>query len=143
MFNQTLSPQPWAQSTGLAFIRILTGLMMAYHGLEVFDSNAMNEYMKWDVVKSLPAPRFMIYLGKALELVSGILFVLGLFTRAAALFMAVNMLFICFRIGKGEFYYGDQHPFLFAVLALVFFFTGPIKWSLDQRLVSPARKSNI
>ena len=105
---------------------------MVYHGWEIFDSNKMNEYAKWDTIKSLPAPIFLVYLGKGLELVPGILMVLGLLTRPAALLMAINMLFICFKIGNGKFYYEDQHPFIFALLALVFFFTGPIKWSIDQ-----------
>jgi putative oxidoreductase len=130
--QKKLSYPPAWQENGLATIRIITGLMMAYHGWEVFYPDKMGEYMKWDVIKSLPSPLFMIYLGKSLELVSGILFVLGLFTRLAALFMAFDMLFICFRVGGGEFYYADQHPFLFAILALVFFFTGPVKWSIDQ-----------
>ena len=134
MDNKFLSPQPLFQNNGLAMLRIITGLLMAYHGLEIFDRVTMMEYLKWDVVKALPAPEFMIYLGKGLELVSGILFVVGLFTRIAALFMAINMLFICFKIGNGKFYYDAQHPFLFAMLAMVFFFTGPVKWSIDQKI---------
>jgi putative oxidoreductase len=35
-------------------------------------------------------------------------------------------------VGAGKFYYEDQHPFIFALLALVFFFTGPVQWSLDK-----------
>ncbi len=43
------------------------------------------------------------------------------------------MLFFCFFIGNGRFYYEEQHPFLFAVLVIIFIFTGPIKWALDFR----------
>jgi len=113
-------------------IRIITGLLMAYHGWEIFDRSIMAGYLDRDVIKTLPSPAFMVYLGKSLELITGIFFVLGLFTRLAALFMAIDMLFICFKIGNGKFYYDDQHPFLFAMLAMVFFFTGPVKWSIDQ-----------
>jgi putative oxidoreductase len=121
----------WQQS-GLVVIRILTGLLMAYHGWEVFDPAKMAEYAKWDVVQAFPAPKASVYVGKSVELVTGVLLALGLATRIAAVLMALNMLIICFKIGSGRFYYEDQHPFLFAVLALVFFFTGPVKWSLDQ-----------
>jgi putative oxidoreductase len=120
------------QQTGLAVIRITTGLLMAYHGWEVFDSVKMAEYAKWNVIQTLPAPLFMVYVGKALELVTGLCLAAGIFTRVAALLMAANMLFICFKVGHGRFYYEDQHPFIFAVLALVFFFAGPVKWSLDE-----------
>jgi len=42
------------------------------------------------------------------------------------------MLFIVFFVGYGKFWYEDQHPFLFVLLALIFFFTGPGRWNLDQ-----------
>ena len=128
------------QKNGLAMLRIITGLLMAYHGWEIFYSSKIDEYLKWDVIKSLPASRFMIYVGKGIELISGILFVLGLFTRTAAVLMAADMLFICFIVGHGEFYYADQHPFVFAMLALIFFFMGPVKWSIDQLTAKQKRK---
>src|SRR5205809_396373 len=99
-----LSPDPLFYKQGLVFIRIVVGLLMAYHGFEVFDRETISGYFEWDVIKALPAPEFMVYLGKGLELVTGICFVLGLFTRLAALFMMTDMLFICFYIGEGRFY---------------------------------------
>jgi putative oxidoreductase len=110
---------------GLAVIRIITGLLMAYHGLEVFDRQLMAGYASWEMVRILPFPTLLVYLGKGVELVLGLLLTFGLFMRLAALAMAADMLFICFYIGHGKFYYEDQHPFLFAMLAMVFFFTGP------------------
>src|SRR2546422_8970203 len=125
------SPEGYLMKDGLATLRILTGLLMAYHGLEIFNAETMKGYAQWDVIKSLPFSNGIAYIGKGIELVSGICLGLGAFTRVASLMMAINMLFICFKIGHGKFYYEDQHPFLFAVIALVFFFTGPIKWALD------------
>ena len=132
MQSHILSPKPLWQNNGLFIIRVVAGLLMAYHGLEVFEYKKMEEYAKWDVIKVMPAPLFMVYLGKSLELVSGIALALGILTRVAALLMAINMLFICFKIGNGKFYFEDQHPFIFAMLAMVFIFTGPVKWSIDQ-----------
>lgn len=137
MLNKYISPEPLGQNNGLAIFRIITGLLMAYHGWEIFDGAKMDEYVKWEVIKALPAPVFMVYLGKGLELVSGVFLMVGLLTRLAALFMAIDMLFICFIIGNGRFYYQDQHPFIFAMLSMVFFFTGPVKWSIDQLLHKP------
>ena len=132
MSNALFSSQPLWQNNGLAIMRIIVGCLMTYHGLEIFDRTKMQPYMEWDVIKSLPAPETFLYIGKGLEFVTGLCFVLGLFTRIAAIFMAVDMLFICFKVGGGKFWYEDQHPFLFAMLAIVFFFTGPAKWSLDK-----------
>ncbi len=137
MFKKLFSAAPLWSRTGLATLRIITGLLMAYHGLEIFDRPVMEGYFTWDVFKGMPAPEFMIYLGKSLELITGICFIIGLFTRLAAIFMMVDMLFICFFVGNGRFYYEDQHPFMFAMIALVFFFTGPVRWSLDARLFGP------
>ena len=135
MPNSMISSQPILQNTGLAILRIITGMLMTYHGWEVFDAVQINEYAKWDSIKTLPQPLLMAYLGKGLELVTGIFLTVGLLTRVAALFMTITMLFVCFKIGNGKFYYDDQHPFLFAMLAMVYFFTGSVKWSIDQLIV--------
>lgn len=118
---------------GLAFIRVLTGLLMIYHGIEIFNPEIINMYLGWEAIKALPFPVVLTYTGKSIELITGICFVLGLFTRTAALLMAFNMSFICFYVGSGKFYYDDQHPFLFVLLALVFFFTGAVKFGLDKK----------
>lgn len=134
MFKTLLSPRPIFYETGLASIRIFVGLLMAYHGWEVFDRATIESYFGWDAIKALPNPELMVYVGKSMELVTGICFTVGFLTRLSAIFMAVDMLFICFYIGSGKFYYQDQHPFLFALIAIVFFFTGPVKWSVDQKV---------
>ena len=119
---------------GMAVLRILTGLLMAYHGIEVFSKETMDMYRGWDSLKALPVGNYMVYAGKAGELVAGILLTLGLFTRWASLAMAFIMFFICFFIGNGKFWYQDQHPFLFVLLAFVFVVYGPGAWALDYKI---------
>ena len=119
---------------GVAILRIITGAFMIYHGWEVFDNAKLNEYAQWDVIKKLPAPYTIVLAGKAMELVGGIFLLLGLFTRIGGIFTVISMLFIVFMVGNGKFYSNDQHPFLLAMLGLLFIFTGPGKWSLDQAL---------
>ena len=131
MIKKLFSADSLWRDYGLAGIRILTGLLIAYHGAEIFSRKAMEVYLTWDVIKALPAPEPLVYVGKGIEFFAGVCLVIGLFTRIASLFMAINMFFICFYIGNGRFYYEDQHPFLFGVIALVFFFTGPVRWALD------------
>ena len=138
--KKLFSAAPLWQDNGLVLLRIITGLLMAYHGLEVFKPDVMKGYTEWEVIKQLPSPLFMVYLGKGLELVTGICLTLGLFTRVAALFLFVNMLFICFKVGTGKFWYEDQHSFIFALLALVFFFTGPVKFGLDNYIFKKPKK---
>lgn len=143
MANRFFSPSPLWLYHGIAFLRIVAGGLMVYHGWEVFSPDKMQEYASWDVIKTLPSALTMVYVGKALELITGICFVLGLFTRPSALFMAATMLFICFRVGNGKFYYEDQHPFIFAMLAMVFFFTGPGSLALDNKLFRKHTKTQF
>ncbi len=134
------SAEPLWQKNGLFLLRVVTGLLMAYHGLEVFKPELIKGYTEWEVIKKLPSPLFMVYLGKGLELITGIFLTIGLFTRLSALFMFIDMIFICFKVGGGKFYYEDQHPFLFAMIALLFFFTGPVKWGLDFVFLKQRKK---
>lgn len=134
MANRFFSSDGLGQNWGLLFLRVLTGALIAYHGWEIFSTEKMAPYSEWNSIKSLPGSKFMPYLGKGVELVGGIFLMLGLLTRLATVSVAIVFLFICFVIGKGEYYYGDGYPFLFALLSLVFFFTGAGKTSLDYIL---------
>ena len=120
------------QQTGIALVRILTGGMLIYHGWEIFDAAKMDEYAKWESLNGYLPGKLMAYTGKAAELVSGALLLIGLFTRVAAVVAALTLLYICFFIGQGRFWYEDQHPFVFALLCLGFFFTGSGCWSVDS-----------
>jgi putative oxidoreductase len=116
---------------GIAIIRIITGIMMAYHGYELFDSVKMADYGKWMNELHFPMPLLMAFLGKGTEFFGGILLALGLFTRIALIPLSITMLIIPFFMGKGKVFMEDQHPFLFVLLFLIFLFEGAGKWSLD------------
>lgn len=142
-FSSLLYPNhPSYREAGLGIVRIFMGAFMVYHGWEVFDTNKMNEYTKWMIDMKLFAPSFSSYLGKTIELVTGIFLVAGLFTRVMVVPLALTMMFICFAIGKGRIFMEEQHPFLFVLLSVLFFFTGPGKWSLDYVLFN-TRKQKV
>lgn len=127
--NQFLSPKPLFLEVGIAIARIVIGIFLIMHGKEVFDAAKIQEYANWEMFKG---NSLMPYLGKAAELAAGILLVLGLFTRFAALITIGTFLYIVFFIGHGKFWSDDQHPFLFALFGLIFFFTGPGCLALDN-----------
>ena len=131
IMKRFFSPSPLWQQQGLCILRIIVGLFLVYHGIELFYPEKMKGYLTWDQFKN-SSGAFMVYLGKAVELVGGLLLLFGLFTRLAALLIAGTMLYVSFFVGGGKVWYEDQHPFLFVLLALVFFFTGPTKYSLDN-----------
>jgi putative oxidoreductase len=115
----------------LSAVRIITGLLLAYHGWEVFDASVMQGYTEWDQFKG--GPTFMPYLGKGAELVAGIMLILGFYTRVASALLIGTMLYICFFIGKGEFWYGDQHPFMFVLIGIIYLAYGSGPWSIDGK----------
>lgn len=130
-----LSPKPYFHDAGVALLRIIIGVFLILHGKEVFDADKMQEYAKWDVFRSSLMP----YLGKGAEVVAGVLLVIGLFTRIAAIITIGTFLYIVFFIGKGKFWMEDQHPFLFALFGLLFLFTGPGRFALDNILFNSRR----
>lgn len=134
MLKSFFSHSPIRQNEGISVVRIIVGLFMTYHGWEVFDSEIMKGYLTQDAFKNYSSPLPMIYMGKTAELVSGLLLTLGFLTRVGCVILMLTMLYISFFAGHGKIWYEDQHPFLFVLLALVFFFTGPGKWSVDYLL---------
>ena len=131
LVKRFLSPDGLWYHKGLALVRVTTGILMIYHGYEVFLADKMDGYHQWLTELKFPFPSFMAYLGKGAELVGGILLTLGLFTRFAAILLAITMAVVCFGMGDGKFLTNDQHPFLFVLISLLFFFTGAGKYSLD------------
>jgi putative oxidoreductase len=127
------SSSPLRVARGLAVVRIIVGLLLIYHGREVFFPEIMNSYFEWDTFKS-PFAKFAVYAGKSSELIAGILLLLGLLTRLCGLLIMGTFSYITFFLGHGHFWYEDQHPFMFALFGLLFFLTGPGVWSADSRL---------
>jgi putative oxidoreductase len=131
--NKLFSSLPISQNYGIAIVRIITGILLIYHGWELFDATKMKMYTGWFVERQYTNAAAWAYAGKIAELLAGFGFTLGLFTRLASLAAISAFTGIIFLLGdKGKIFEGDQHPFLFILLALVFFFTGPGALSLDN-----------
>ena len=128
------SPTPFWQTPALTLIRLFIGFFMMYHGYEIFNEKIMNGYFQWDMFKNSSSAKTMVYIGKATELLGGVLLFLGLFTRVGCLMIIITMSYITFFVGHGKIWYEDQHQFLLVLFALIFFFTGPGNFSLDKLL---------
>ena len=134
--NSSSYPSAKTESA-FGIVRILIGIFMIYHGTELFQSDKIDEYAKWINDLHLPAPRFWALMGKAAELIGGILFMLGVFMRFAILILTGTMLFIVFVIGHGKIWMDDQYPFLFILLFVLYYFNGPGKWSIRKNKMQP------
>lgn len=130
-----LSSAPFYQQQLLGAIRIITGCLLIYHGAETFDEEKMNMYTGWFVERKYARPAAWAYAGKISELLAGLAYVPGLFTRLASIGIILTFALIIFLLGgKGKIFQSDQHPFLFILIALVFIAAGPGAWSLDRLL---------
>jgi putative oxidoreductase len=130
------APGPVWQHNGLFLIRIIFSVFLLIHGMEIFNAEKMNGYVSWDNFRS---SSLLPYIGKGAEFIAGILLLIGLFTRLACLITIGTFAYITFFVGKGKFWMDDQHPFMFVLLALVFFFTGPGNFSLDKLIFNNKR----
>lgn len=138
--NKFFSAEPVARDFGITLVRIITGVLLVWHGLETFDAEKMKMYTGWFVDRKYSNPEIWAYSGKIAELLAGIGFVLGLFTRLASLAAIAAFAGIIFILGdKGKIFQGDQHPFLFILLAVIFLFTGPGVLSVDALLFNKRR----
>ena len=131
MMNLFLSPSPILLGKGIGMIRIIIGLFLVYHGIEIFFPETMNSYLQWDMFKG-PYGKLLVYTGKTSEFICGSLLTLGFLTRPATLIMIGNFSYITFFVGEGRFWYQEQHPFMFALFGVLFLFTGPGAWSVDR-----------
>jgi putative oxidoreductase len=131
--NKFFAVSPIWQKQAIAIIRIIIGAFLIYHGKEVFSTDTMNEYTKWDVFKT-PNGMTLVYLGKSSEFIAGVSLFFGIFTRLGAILVIGTLTYITFIIGHGKFWYEDQHPFMFALFGWLFLFTGPGTWSIDGLL---------
>ena len=130
MIKQIFSPSPVWFDKGLALIRIIVGALMIYHGKEIFQPDLMKGYAEWEMFKG-DYGLIKVYIGKGSEFVAGILIMLGWFTRVGAIITIGTFAYITFFVGHGKFYYEDQHPFMFLLMGLLFFFSGSGVWSVD------------
>ena len=125
-------PPIWFE--GIALVRITTGILLIFHGLQVFETQDMTGFSDLLFNMSIPFPEAMAYTGKVVELVGGIFMIVGLFTRPIATLLFVTFLFITFVMGEGKIFTDNQHPFLFALISLMFLFTGAGRVSIDHIL---------
>jgi uncharacterized membrane protein YphA (DoxX/SURF4 family) len=122
----------------IALLRIVTGLLVASHGLRrlfVGPARAIGGAL---AAKGLPAPTALAWFVTAAEL-AGILLALGLFSRAAGGALAVAMaLVVCTQTGALSFIgtgagIAGEYPLLLTVVGLYFATNPPGPWALRGR----------
>ena len=90
------------QDLGLLFLRVMMGAGIAYHGYGKVFGGHMPMLIDGVTKMGLPFPEMMAWAAALSEFAGGILVVLGLFTRPAALAIFVTMTVAAFVTHKAD-----------------------------------------
>lgn len=115
------------ESQTYAVLRIVTGLLFLWHGTQKF--------FGFPVPVPAEAPAFVVYVGGSIELVGGVLVMIGLFTRWAA-FLCSGMMAAAYWMAHGTkaLFPIENHGELAVLYCFVFLFLsarGAGIWSVD------------
>ena len=128
------------QPLGILALRLVLGAVMVAHGYpKVF--GGLSHHV--ESVAHIGLPGWLAYFSAAAEFAGGLLLIVGLFTRFAALAVCVNMLVAVFGVhfkngflGQGNY----QFPLALAAMAFAVIFSGAEVISLDHALRSKAKR---
>ncbi len=127
MIQKSLSHGTFYQ--GLDTIRIITGGIIMYYGLEITDPKQIAGYVEWLNDVGMPFPKIMVYLGKISELTFGLFLSIGFLTRLSTIPLMITMSVITFIMLGGKI---TNESFYLLLLFACFFFTGSGKISVDH-----------
>lgn len=118
---------------GVIFVRLIIGFHLIYGTQDnVFSYARMEEFSVFLSQNGVPFPLFSAFLSAYAQFVCGILFVLGFYTRLAAIVMIMNFIsaIIIAHIGDT---YPNMFPALMMLFASIFFLIhGAGKISVDD-----------
>jgi putative oxidoreductase len=129
--NFGVIPSSWSGPI-LSVLRIITGLLFFAHGSTKILGFPVTQYFP----EAISVFSFMGFAG-VLEVVGGILIVLGLFTRITAFILSGMMAVAYFMAHAGAGFHpinnGGELAILFCFVFLYFAATGPGPWSVDAK----------
>ncbi len=122
---------------GVAILRVTMGAVFVGHGGRKLFVDHFTGVARNMAFLGLPAPEVLAVAATLIEFVGGLLLVLGLFTRWAAIVLAVDVAAaLVFARLQGGFFLPDGFEYSMVLLAatVALSLTGPGKAALDSRL---------
>ena len=136
-----------APHAGLALLRVYTGLAFCLVFEKLFPKNGIWGPQEWFVSDvghmGFPFPAFFAWLAVCIEFFGGVLLVLGLWTRWAALANAGVTFVAAIIYHKGDIAQSGLMAFTFFILCTGIFLSGPGRYSLDKYLFFSGKKAQI
>jgi putative oxidoreductase len=125
------------EDVGKLILRVSISILMMFHGVDKASHGV--DKIAVNLVKS-GFPEFLaygVYLG---EIILPILIIIGLFTRLASLGVGITMVFAIYLVYAEKIFMLNKHgapviesALLYLILAIVVFFIGAGKYSLDEK----------
>lgn len=120
----------------LSLLRVVAGLMFVQHGTQKIFGFPAEARAPFDIMSQMGV-------GGVLELVGGVLIVLGLFTRPVAFVLSGMMAVAYFQFHGGSLYplvNGGELAALYCFVFLYLTFAGPGTWALDNLIGGRRRR---
>ena len=124
---------------GLAILRVVLGIAMIVHGWAKLSGGVDNVAGFFGETLGIPAPALMAWVVTIVELVGGILLVVGFLTQIAGILIALDMLgaiLFAFLLRGAPFIENGaitwEKEAVFAAAALCIALAGPGAWSVDD-----------
>ena len=120
---------------GTFVLRLVFGLIFLVHGfMKVTNVSATGQFFS---AIGIPAASFFAIVVMLVEFLGGIALILGLFTRWASLFIAIDMLVAFFVVHLKNGFFVDNGGYEFVLIlfatAVMFLLHGPGRYSLDHK----------
>ena len=136
LVHRVLAPRDGAAGWFACAVRVVAGIAFVPIGIAKFTEH-MKEAADFESY-GVPLPDIAVWVSGTIEVVGGVLLVMGLLTRLAAAALAVNLVVAISTAGVmegGTFHLGVGPTLLVAMLFLLW--AGGGVWSVDGRWVSP------
>lgn len=133
--KKLLSTKAIAADLGLLLLRLLPFAFLAFnHGIGKFNKlTAGGEIKFYDFDGAVPAG-LALALAVVGELIAPLFIMLGLYTRFATIPVFITMVVAAFGAHADSPLKEGEHALLFGIFALILFFIGPGKYSLDKKI---------
>ena len=121
---------------GLLLLRLAAGLIFVMHGYQKFFMNTVAGTAQFFGSIGVPLPGVTAPLVAGIELIGGLLLILGLFPRVVGALLAVNMLVAILLVHvKGGFFNpnGVEFPLLLLAASAALALTGAGRYALGKR----------
>ena len=128
-----MKKEPYFAEFGPIFVRFLVGFHLFYGNWgRLVQRAAYNDFHALLVRNHFPMPTVWAYVSSGAQVVCGVLFMLGLFTRPAAAIMVINFVVALVMVHWGQ-VYPRQFPALMMLCTSIFLLLhGPGRVALDN-----------